>query len=273
MRYPPRIVLPLFRACGLALHLTRALLQELVLFRFIDERGRWCMRQHWAQEFFLIAGIDLRCPMPRAQALKGGALFVANHVSVFDIIAIQALAPVDFLAKSEVAQWPLIGRWASQRGTLFIERTSLRSTYSSYLTMRERLRAGRSVAYFPEGTTTDGRGVGRFHSGLFQSAIDTRAPVFAIALSYQHGDGSRATEAAFVGDMTLLRCLWNTLSSQGLRLCVDVQPLTVSAGETRKQLADVAQATIADRLDCPVAVEVEAPLAAVIELLLSRHAI
>jgi 1-acyl-sn-glycerol-3-phosphate acyltransferase len=99
-------------------------------------------------------------------AVAGATLLVANHVSWLDIPVIGSQGNVRFLSKVEVRTWPLIGWMSELAGTVFITRGAhqVREVVEG---IHARIQAGQSVVIFPEGTTTDGREVQRFHPRLF----------------------------------------------------------------------------------------------------------
>lgn len=175
----------------------------------------------------------------------GAVLFVANHVSWLDIFCIAAICPTHFLAKREVADWPLFG-WLSRRaGTAFIRRGGENGAGEASEQLTWRLRNGGRMLVFPEGTSTAGETVRRFHPRLFQAAIHARCPVQAIALRYPWGDGVHP-EIPFVGEATLLPHLWRLLGERRivaeLRFCA---PLP-TAGQTRDGLAQRTRSQILD---------------------------
>jgi lyso-ornithine lipid O-acyltransferase len=93
-------------------------------------------------------------------------LFVSNHVSWADIIVIGSLAPVAFVAKSEVASWPLVGATAKLQRTVFVDRTRRHQTSEAVAEIVRRLASGTSVVLFAEGTSSDGNRVLPFRSAL-----------------------------------------------------------------------------------------------------------
>jgi 1-acyl-sn-glycerol-3-phosphate acyltransferase len=93
-------------------------------------------------------------------------LILANHVSWLDILVITATAPVIFVAKSEVAAWPLIGRVARARGTVFVERGRRHQTSGANSAIAGFLAEGQSIVLFAEGTSSDGNRVLPFRSAL-----------------------------------------------------------------------------------------------------------
>lgn len=96
---------------------------------------------------------------------RPGAL-VANHSSWLDILALNAVTRVYFVAKSEVAGWAGIGWLARATGTIFIARKGSEARRQQAL-LEARLIAGHRLLFFPEGTSTDAIRVLPFKSTLF----------------------------------------------------------------------------------------------------------
>ena len=180
-------------------------------------------------------------------------LFVANHVSWLDVYALGAWWPVRFVAKSETASWPLAGTITRGFDALFIVRGSFRDAARVKARVAAALAAGDSVVVFPEATTTDGSRLERFHSAMFQAAIDAGAVVQPIALRYRKADGSPCPAAAFVGDDTFVASLGRVLREPAVHVDVHVGAALPSAGRTRRELAARAQTMIAAALGLPSA--------------------
>lgn len=141
---------------------------------------------------------------------RGTVLMVANHISWLDVFCIASVCPARFLAKQEVAGWPVLG-WLSRRaGTEFIHRGDSNGAGEAAERMIWRLRQGERMVIFPEATSTSGATVKRFHPRLFQAAIHARCPVQAIALRYPHPQGVNPA-VPFVGDDGFLPHLWRLL--------------------------------------------------------------
>ncbi|MDH4273521.1 MAG: 1-acyl-sn-glycerol-3-phosphate acyltransferase [Gammaproteobacteria bacterium] len=175
-----------------------------------------------------------------------GAIWVANHISWLDAVALSTLSPVSFIAKSDVRKWPIVGQLAALSGTLFIDRSARRAVSISITEAREVLNTGISVAFFPEATTTDGHRLHPFKPALFATAnADTR--VQAITLRYQPShDGSE--NAPFIGNDTFIAHLWRVLRTpRGIRLELIFCPAIVSAD--RKLLAQQTQKQIREVLE------------------------
>jgi len=105
-------------------------------------------------------------------------VFVANHVSWLDVtILASLLAHFRFVAKAEIARWPLFGAVFRSIGTVYIERTNRKAAFDSYRDAAERIRQGASVVVFPEGTRGKGYALRPFKKGPFVLAISAQAPV------------------------------------------------------------------------------------------------
>jgi 1-acyl-sn-glycerol-3-phosphate acyltransferase len=102
-------------------------------------------------------------------------LFVSNHGSWADILAIGAVAPIAFVSKIEVAKWPLVGTAARLQKTVFVDRSRRAQTGDSISEMAERLAAGVSMVLFAEGTSSDGNRVLPFRSALIGAVREAAA--------------------------------------------------------------------------------------------------
>ncbi|MFN5745493.1 MAG: lysophospholipid acyltransferase family protein [Methylococcaceae bacterium] len=172
-------------------------------------------------------------------------LLVANHISWLDIIAIGAQSPCLFVAKEEIAAWPVIGRLARGIGTLFIRRGDAAQTATACETMTWLLRRGSLMVLFPEGTTTSGHQVQRFHGKLFQPAQLAGVTIQAIALRYQ---GEAADPAPFIGNDAFLCHLLRILQLK--RIDLDLHYCSpLPNGLRRDQLARAARLQILESLD------------------------
>lgn len=169
----------------------------------------------------------------------GPCLVVANHVSWLDIYVLNAVRGARYVAKAEVAGWPLAGAIARGFETLFIVRRSLRDAKRVKDEVATALRRGQRVVVFPEGTTTDGAAVGRFYAALFQAAVDTGTPVQPVAIRYRTPDGRRDEAAAFVGDMTFVESLRNVLRRPELVAETTWGPLVLPHGLDRRDLVEI----------------------------------
>lgn len=141
----------------------------------------------------------------------GCGLVVSNHLSYLDILIISAAMPCFFVSKAEVDGWPIFGKAARTCGTIFLDRSSQASATSAAEQIAERLNLPVPVLLFPEGTSTDGAQVLRFHSRLIEPATTAGAPITAAAIRYVIEGGVEERELCWYGDEGFLTHLWKVL--------------------------------------------------------------
>ncbi len=152
-----------------------------------------------------------------------GRLVLANHVSFLDVFALDSVLPSGFVAKAEIAKWPVFGTIAKHVGTIFIERGNRRALIGIGEGMQQALKDGRNVLMFPEGTTSDGTKLLKLHANLMEAAVRTQADVVPVVLRYV-SQGKTAVEAAYVGDTGLFECLWKVVTMPDLTVEITVLP-------------------------------------------------
>ncbi|MFB6689329.1 MULTISPECIES: 1-acyl-sn-glycerol-3-phosphate acyltransferase [Streptomyces] len=196
----------------------------------------------------LVRAFGIRITVHGSPGRRGGRLLVANHISWLDIPLVAAVMPSRMLAKSDIRDWPVLGRLAGRAGTLFIERDRIRALPATVTTMTRALLAGDRVAVFPEGSTWCGRAQGAFRRAAFQSALDAKVPVQPVHLAYLRPDGSPAGAPAFVGDDPLTASLWRIARARGIRAEVTLLPRIPPGRHTdRRDLAAAAQRAVTGR--------------------------
>lgn len=205
--------------------------------------GRWIPAgpvRRWCRWIVRAAGVRVRTAGAAPPA--GGVLLVANHISWLDVPLLAAVRPARLLAKSEIRRWPLAGALAARAGVLFIDRDRLRALPGTVAALTGVLRAGAAVAAFPEGSTWCGRAGGPFRRAVFQAALDAGVPVQPVRIRYRDRRGGPATEAAFVGDDTLLASLWRVATARGVIAEVEVErPIPPGRHADRRALARAAR--------------------------------
>lgn len=231
----------LWRLARVLLHILQGLLLVYVRVHGKSERERMALTREWSAQLLKVLGITLESQgTPHA----GAKLIVANHISWLDIVAINAIEPSRFVSKAEVGRWPVVGPMVTAAGTLYLQRERRRDAMRVVGLMSEALRAGSTLAVFPEGTTGTGHGVMPFHGNLLQSAIDAKVPVQPIALRYSDKLHAISPRAAYVGDTSLLQSLWWVVSSSNLTVNVTIlAPLAVDHAD-RRTLANTVQSQV-----------------------------
>lgn len=189
-----------------------------------------------------------------------GVLMVANHTSYFDILILSGIARISFVAKSEVAGWPLFGTLARLQETVFVERAKRSKIGEVSNQLRDRLIEGDALMLFPEGTSNDGNQVLQFKSALMGS-VETEigkdangkpihVPVQPVSLAYigLHGlpmGRENRPMFAWYGDMELMPHLWEAIKLGPIDVVIEFhQPITVDMTGSRKALAAQAEAIV-----------------------------
>ena len=142
-------------------------------------------------------------------------LVVSNHLSYLDILIISAVMPCFFVSKIEVDNWPYFGWAARTGGTIFLNRASMASAKSAAEQIAERLKLPVPVLLFPEGTSTDGTQVLRFHARLMQPATSAGALITAAAVRYKIAGGVQERELCWYGGDVFMPHLWKVLGVKG----------------------------------------------------------
>ncbi len=174
---------------------------------------------------------------------------VANHVSWLDIFALNAATPLYFVSKAEVAHWPGIGWLARATGTVFIRRNGRDAKVQQQL-FEDRIRAGHLLAFFPEGTSTDGMRVLPFKPTLFAAfyshGLDRVMQIQPVTLIYRAPDGRSPRFYGWWSDMTFGNHLLKVLAQarQGSIELRFAAPVDVHAFADRKALCRAAEAQV-----------------------------
>nr|WP_249115967.1 lysophospholipid acyltransferase family protein [Azoarcus sp. L1K30] len=235
-----------WRRLRLGVHLARGVITIALIYPLISESARLRLRQRWSQGLLDILGITLE---HGGATVTPGCMLVANHVSWVDIFVINALAPTAFISKHEVRSWPVIGWLAARSETVFLRRGSRGHAKIVNAEIAGLLDAGRNVAVFPEGTTTDGSQVLHFHAALLQPAIEASRPLQTLALRYRDADGNPSCAPAYDGELSLGECLRNILSHRRLVACIAVDtPIPTTSDSRRRELALATRNWIAGRI-------------------------
>ena len=207
---------------------------------------RWCCR---------ILGVRVR-RIGRPVAARP-VLFAANHISYLDITVFGSLIAGSFIAKREVAGWPLFGWLAKLQRSVFIDRRA-RSTPAQRDSIARRLAAKDALILFPEATSGDGNRVLPFKSALFSVADAAPVTVQPVSIAYTKLDGMPIGRrlrplVAWYGAMALAPHLWRLLGLGTIEVVVEFHPPTSLAEcGSRKALArhcqDAAAAGLANAL-------------------------
>ena len=188
-------------------------------------------------------GLEVRI---QGTPISRDVLYVANHVSWLDILALGGATSSAFVSKDDVSGWPLVGMLARIGGTIFIDRESRRATRGQVAQLGAALLRHRPITLFPEGTTGDGINLIPFRPALFASVAPPPPGVVVqpVAIDY----GPAASEICWCGDEDLGANARKILGRPGALVCTLKFLPPLLASTERKQLAAQAQTAIAAAL-------------------------
>ncbi len=159
-------------------------------------------------------------------------LICSNHLSYLDILVYAAALPCVFVSKREVARWPGIGFFARAGGTIFVDRQSRVGTDRVAQQIASVLERGIPVLLFPEGTSTDGNNVHRFHPSLLEPAVQLGAETTAAAIGYRV-QGAPEQDMCWYGDAAFTPHLVRTMTRRHIAAEVEFYPSRNIYGERK----------------------------------------
>jgi len=190
-------------------------------------------------------------------------LYVSNHISYIDIFVLGGL-PAYFIAKSEVANWPILGPLSRFQNTLFIERKAGR-TRSQLDLLKQHLIKGNSLTLFPEGTSTNGTHVEPFKSSLFEAAnlstddnedTPVKVAIQPITVAYTHYNNEKIHDQdvrdnyAWYAKMPFATHFFNLFTLKKVSVKIHYHPVCyLEDFESRKHCADYCQTVVASKLE------------------------
>ena len=189
---------------------------------------------------------DVRVHLHGEVSRKGSILIAANHSAWLDIVVLSSIAPVSFIAKREVGEWPFISWLAKLQRTIFIDRKKRTSVADISRLMEERLASGDNIVLFPEGTSSNGNVVLPFRSSLLApilpasnansangteqaGTVDDHRSLQTCAIAYTHLLGlpvgrRNRPRITWYGDMEMLGHGWSVLKSGPIDVHVLLRP-------------------------------------------------
>ncbi|SNS05765.1 lyso-ornithine lipid acyltransferase [Sphingomonas laterariae] len=129
-------------------------------------------------------GLDVRV---EGTPVRSHVLYVANHISWLDILALGGSTGAAFVSKDDVAGWPVVGWLARIGGTIFISRSDRAAVRGQADALGTALASGRPAVLFPEGTTGDGLTLLPFRASLFASLDRAPADIVVQPIAIDYG--------------------------------------------------------------------------------------
>lgn len=219
-----------------------------VIYPRVGFEGRRTILRWWSTKLLRILNATTRVEGAVPAAHERGTMIAANHVSWLDIFLISSVRPTRFIAKGEIRDWPIAGWIADRAGTLFIRRDQWRETTRINEKVHAALAQGDCVGLFPEGFTTEGDTLLKFHSALLEPAVANSAHVHPAAIRYEHPDGTLAREISFMGDRTLFESISLIIGQRAFTASIAFAAPIETPGATRREVTRGAEDRIASLL-------------------------
>jgi len=206
--------------------------------------------------------LGIRINVEGAVARDRPVLLVANHTTWLDIPVLSAVAPVSFVAKTEVASWPFVATLARLQRTVFVDRTRRSAVGTAAGEIGDRLARGDAIVLFAEGTSSDGNRVLPFMTSLFAAARPSSAEANAapeavvqtlsVVYTRLHGlplDRADRPGVAWYGDMEMRGHAWELLKAGPLDVDIRVgDPVPLASFADRKALARHSEAEVREQV-------------------------
>ena len=239
-----------------------------VPLQYLARRRNWAIARRIPPLFArtICALLGLRVQLDGQQTGQKPRMIVSNHVSWTDILAFASLETPCFVAKSEVAGWPLLGAFAKVQDTIFVRRDLRADVPRVNAAMAEKMVAGEDVLLFGEGTSSDGAGVLNFKPSHFAAARDLLrlfphvrdVTIQPAAITYTHArgkplDAMGRRALAWFGDADLAPHIWLLLKLAPVDCMISLgSALAFTAESDRKTIASETERKVRELTEAAV---------------------
>ena len=201
--------------------------------------------RYWSKILLLIIRLRVICKGTKNELPEHPFIVVANHISWVDIFVLLSVLPTSFIAKIEIKKWFFLGYLVEMAGTIFIDRNRRKSLSEVAKKIKQKsVEYKKSYAFFPEGKTSSGKTIQKFHSGLFSLFFENQELTLLPVLIKYKKDDVFTEVCAYVGDTTLLESVVRILKNSHLSAEVQIMPVSTiknsgdkTHGGARKHLA------------------------------------
>ncbi len=186
-----------------------------------------CIARFWARIVLLISGVRVNVEGLENVDLGQAYVYMANHQSMYDILALLGYLPVQFrwLAKIELFRIPVFGHAMSRAGYIEIDRSNRRAAFKSIDRAAKKIQKGASVIIFPEGSRSKDGNIKPFKKGGFVLALKSKRPIVPVTI---------------LGSRSILPK--GSLKIQPGKILVRVHPPIETAGFTTKTITELMEA-------------------------------
>ncbi|HRK97894.1 MAG: 1-acyl-sn-glycerol-3-phosphate acyltransferase [Alphaproteobacteria bacterium] len=223
-------LLAVFKIFLMAIWSIPLVLIQICVLIFHKGAGAYIVPRFWHKGICKIIGLKTEiCGEPvHGQQL----IYISNHLSYLDIPVIGSYLLASFIAKEEVAHWPVLGFLSKVQQTAFISRTSAHAKKVTNA-LDSMLKQGKSLILFPEGTSAAGTGVLPFKSSLFSLAMPKdMKPIpiqpFIINLILVNGEPTTSHNRdlySWYGDMDFAPHIWKFMKNKGATVRLTFLPV------------------------------------------------
>jgi 1-acyl-sn-glycerol-3-phosphate acyltransferase len=170
---------------------------------------------NWLNPLVDMAGVDFKVSGKEKVPTDRAVIYTPNHAGAFDIpaITLNAPAPPMFMAKKELAKLPLVKNWMEVLDCVFVDRSNKSSAHSSLQDAIEKVKTGRSLVVFPEGTRSKTGELGEFRGGAMKIAMETGATIVPVLIE---GSRERLEETGNVTAGTVYVTFLDPIETKGL---------------------------------------------------------
>ncbi|MCD8338989.1 MAG: 1-acyl-sn-glycerol-3-phosphate acyltransferase [Burkholderiales bacterium] len=220
------------------------LLMARTKYQWEDAAGKGRMEIFYNKLLLRLCGLKYRSVghLPKSVAECGltekapGMVAVANHISFLDIFTLQASSASKFIAKAEIAKWPVFGAITTAIGSIYINRRSRKAILEVNEVIKKTLEKREVVGLFAEGTTTFGNSLLPIKSNFFKAPCEIGAtiqPMLIVYTSY----GKLTERYSFAAGMPLFTALWNVTTTPGGEVTIHFLESFSAAGLDRHEVA------------------------------------
>ena len=223
-----------------------------IFFNMIGFKLKKLYPQYFYRLIKLVIGININFDKTKINKANLGVLYIANHVSWFDIICLGTLLKARFIAKKEVSEMGIFGFLAKLSNTFFIDNSNKSKIIEYNNFIQKKLRNGENFIIFPEGTTSDGNGILDFKSSMLECAFDKNNQINIQPISICYTKINNVPmgiylrrNIAWVGDTPMIVAMVNFLRSG--RITVDIifhDLMSINNFRNRKELASYCEKQI-----------------------------
>lgn len=190
--------------------------------------------------------LDIQVVVKGRQSDYAPTIFISNHLSWVDIPVLGSILKGHFIAKNDIASWPVFGYLAKLQNTIFVSRTQRNQVKQQMNSISDYLAQKRNIILFAEGTTNDGNKILPFKSSLFSVTVPTEDYIPAVQpvsiCYYQHYgmplERMKRAIVAWYGDMTMMGHLKDLLSFGPVKVLITFdEPVFYQHFKSRKAMA------------------------------------